>query len=860
MESVLDGQVKWKLPVQKMNAQKLFWKMFALFSLLLAVAPSLLAQLPTARLWTVFPAGGKSGTSVEVTLTGPDQDEPARLYFSHPGLQAQPKIAEKSATPEANKFIVTIAADVPPGVYDARFVGLYGASNPRAFAVGSREESIEPASNNSADTAAPLSLGTTLNGRSSANTIDYFRLTAKQGQRILIECVARAIDSRMDVVLNLTDLHGKELERSRRDGLLDFTAPAAGDYLLKVHDFTYRGGDEYFYRLTASTGPHLDYIFPPAGARGTKGKFTVYGRNLPQGALVPDLSIDGKPLEQLEVEIELPPDSVAAQRAPVSVASAGSQAVVNGIEYRLSSPDGVSNPVLVSLATAPVVLEQEPNHNPAQAQKISLPCEVVGQFFPANKPDWFVFEAKKGDAYWVEVFSQRLGLPTSPFVLMQRLSKTDAGEAQTTDVQELYESDANIGGNEFNTRTRDPAARFEAKEDGTYLIQVRDLFNRSASSPRHVYRLSLRPETPDFRLVVLSQPPVPGKDKKDVLVWTSSLRRGETWPVKVLAFRRDGFNGDIQLTAEDLPPGVSAAAGKIESGKSSGLLFLTAAENAAGWIGPLRILGQAKVGATELVREARGGSLTWNVNDPASDPAQSRVTRDLVLAVAGTESAPLSVAAADNKVWEAPKGGKLKIPLTISRRGEFAANLKLKAAGLPGLDSMKEIDIDGKATESTMELDLSQQKLPPGTHTFYLQTQTPGKYRKDQDAIRAAEAEAKQAEKTAADLSTASKKAAEALQAAAQAAKEALANAESASEQEADDAKEKAKTASEAKATAEKAAEEASAKAKEAESKKTAASKKAKELLEKSKTRDVTLTVYSAPITVKVVEATEKQK
>ena len=36
---------------------------------------SLLAQLPVARLFTVFPPGGKAGSQFEVALTGADLDE-----------------------------------------------------------------------------------------------------------------------------------------------------------------------------------------------------------------------------------------------------------------------------------------------------------------------------------------------------------------------------------------------------------------------------------------------------------------------------------------------------------------------------------------------------------------------------------------------------------------------------------------------------------------------------------------------------------------------------------------------------------------------------------------------------------------
>ncbi len=805
------------------------------------LAISIQAQLPLARLHTVFPPGGRAGSTVEVAVAGVDLDDATRIYFSHAGIKSAP-------AKDSNKFTVTIGAEAPPGLYEARVVGRYGVSNPRVFVVGDLPETVEPSGNNSAESAAIIASGTTVNGRVSANAVDYFKLTAKQGQRLLIECVAKAIDSRMDTVLSLVDANGRELERNRRGGVLDFTAPADGGYLLKVHDFTYRGGEEFFYRLTVSTAPRIDFIFPPAGQPGTKSKFMVYGRNLPEGALAKDLTIDGKPLEKAEVEIELPRQSTATP-----------DAVFESMDYRLTTPDGVSNPALIGLTTAPVVIEQEPNNQSGAAQKISPPCEVAGQFYPANDADWFVFDAKKSDAYWVEVFSQRLGLPTSPFVLIQRVTKNDKGEEQAADVQEVYESDANVGGTEFSTRTRDPAARFEAKEDGAYRVQVRDLFNRSASSPRHVYRLSLRRETPDFRLVALAQPPPPGKDKKDVLVWTPTLRRGETWPVKVLALRRDGFNGDIQLSVENVPAGVTAAPAKIESGKNTGLVWLSAAQNAAGWVGPIKVVGRAKAGDAELKREARGGSVVWGVNDPAEAAVQSRITRDLVLAVT-SEPAPLSVAAGEDKVWEAPKGGKLKIPLKVTRRGDFNASLKLKATGLAALDSLKELEVDGKAADATLEIDLAQQKLSPGDHVFFLQTQTPGKYRKDIETIEAAEAEARAAGKQVKDLSTATKQATEASEAATKAVKDAESAAKSATESEAAEAEARIKTATKAKAAADKAATEAAAKLKDAEARKTELTKKAKELTDKNKPKDVTITIYSTPIRLKVLPAGETSK
>src|SRR5207248_1297174 len=164
------------------------------------------------------------------------------------------------------------------------------------------------------------------------------------------------------------------------------------------------------------------------------------------------------------------------------------------------------------------------------------------------------------------------------------------------DVKELYDTDSDIGGAQYKTATRDPSGRFEVEADGGYRIEVRDLFNTSQADPRLVYRLSIRKEAPDFRLVAVAQPP-PSRDKdaKEALVWTPLLRRGETMPIKVMALRRDNFNGDIDLKIENAPAGVTANAAKIERDKGSALIMLTATENATAWVGPLKIVGKAKI-------------------------------------------------------------------------------------------------------------------------------------------------------------------------------------------------------------------------------------------------------------------------
>ncbi|GIS58188.1 MAG: hypothetical protein CM1200mP2_04130 [Planctomycetaceae bacterium] len=71
-------------------------------------------------------------------------------------------------TPVANTFVVTIAKNVPAGLYDARVAGLFGASNPMTFAVTSREVVRESEGNNSFKEADEFVWGRPSSDRSTA--------------------------------------------------------------------------------------------------------------------------------------------------------------------------------------------------------------------------------------------------------------------------------------------------------------------------------------------------------------------------------------------------------------------------------------------------------------------------------------------------------------------------------------------------------------------------------------------------------------------------------------------------------------------------------------------------------------------
>ena len=144
------------------------------------------AQLPLAKLNTVFPLGGAAGSSVEVTLSGSDLDEADGLIFSDPRVTATP------VPGTTDRFRVLLPAELSEDRIDLRVRGRYGVSNPRAFAVGVpgtelrwTQAPLSPAQ------AFELPLEAVVNGRVGAQEVLWFRFQGEEGQALGVRIEAR---------------------------------------------------------------------------------------------------------------------------------------------------------------------------------------------------------------------------------------------------------------------------------------------------------------------------------------------------------------------------------------------------------------------------------------------------------------------------------------------------------------------------------------------------------------------------------------------------------------------------------------------------------------------------------------------
>ncbi len=703
------------------------------------VAPHAAAQqqlgpgLPQPRLLVASPAGGQAGTTIDVTLTGNDLDDPQKLLFSHPGIQAEsPSDPTKPVKPPQGgqpplttvKFKVAIAADVPPGTYDVRFAGKSGVSNPRAFVVGDLPETTEKEPNNDVAEAQEVSLDSTVHGAVSAPTdVDYFRFTGTKGQRVVVSCLTSSIDSKLHAQLELYDKAGTLLASNRNyrdnDALLDCALPAAGDYLVRVCSFAYlQGTFEHFYRLTVSTAPWIDAVFPPVVEPGRPATLTVFGRNLPGGKPDPSAVVDGRVLETMTATVEVPGDSLALQRLAYRGRVAPLTGALDGFEYRLRNKTGTSNPFLLTFAQASVVLDDGDNDTPDKAQEVPVPCEIAGRIEKKRDRDFYRFAARKGDVLGIELYGDRLGSPLDLYAVLKSTGPKSAVIVELDDNPEQVP-------NQFYARGGDPPRyTFKVPADGDYLLQVSSREADIEAGPRHLYRVRIAPEKPDFRVVLM--PPSPNAPD------ACNLRRGATQFCTAYLTRLDGFKGEITLTAEGLPEGVRCPPQTIAAGQNQGLLVLSAASDAPLGEGEFRVKATATIDDRPVEREARAATITWPLPQNQNAPTISRLDGSLVLAV--LEEGPFALTLTKTAATASP-GEKVTVPLKLSRHWkDFKAPVQVTVLGLPGNPQQQPtltLAADKTAGEATIDV---RPNVPPGVYTIVFRGQAQFPYSKDPTA------------------------------------------------------------------------------------------------------------------------------
>lgn len=198
----------------------------------------------------------------------------------------------------------------------------------------------------------------------------------------------------------------------------------------------------------------------------------------------------------------------------------------------------------------------------------------------------------------------------------------------------------------------DSKLEFVAPADGDYILHLKDV--RGMEGADFAYRVSIREQTPDFRLTAEpANPNIPIGGATEVTVSLDSIR---------------GVDGPIDIEAKGLPQGVSASRATILSGQTSATIVLTASPNID--VGmhpvPIQFVGHTTVDGHELTRTANRGE-----------------NEDQPLQLASITPAPDVTVTTEAKDVTIEPGKEVTVTLNVARHNGFKGRVPCMIENLP---------------------------------------------------------------------------------------------------------------------------------------------------------------------------------
>jgi hypothetical protein len=221
--------------------------------------------------------------------------------------------------------------------------------------------------------------------------------------------------------------------------------------------------------LPLRAAPHLAYIYPAGGQRGTTVSLEVHGSDL--------ASLAGFYTTGTGLTAKITPGKDAASRV-VEIAIA-KDAPLGNQQVRVYDNNGLSNPRYFCVGALPEMMEKEPNNTQKDAPHVTLPITINGRIQDNSDVDGATFHAKAGETIVCEVQALR--------ILGQ------VGDSWLKGYMEIRDADGNTLAESEGTSDDyyrwDPLIAFTPPKEGDYTVFYRDLNWRG--EPMAVYRLTL---------------------------------------------------------------------------------------------------------------------------------------------------------------------------------------------------------------------------------------------------------------------------------------------------------------------------------------------------------------------------------
>ena len=554
--------------------------------------------------------------SGEVILPEVKQDDPAKKPPADKPL-------------EKIKVTFTAAADALPGVRDVRLATPQGVSTVGQLVVVRDPVIVESGNNDTPPQAQQIALPAAICGAIEKNEdVDYFRFQAEAGASVafLVRCARledriHDLQTHADPIITLRTAAGATLAASdntsyHADPVLAYKFEQAGEYLLEIRDVRYQGNQYWEYVIEAGSRPLVEVTWPLAVRPGEEKQLQ------PVGLLI---------AADANLAFAVPADA----RPGLA-------------DFQLPVGGELTNPIPLLVSDLPLVSESDaPNDAPDAAVAVNVPAGINGRVERDGDVDCFAFDAKKGEAFSLEVVARR-----ARSALDAHLRVLDPKGKQLA-----LNDDLRLG----KRGSADSwIENWTAPADGRYVAEVRDVNLRGG--PDFPYFLKITRSEPYFELFL-------DTDKTQVCP-------GGCGAIFVRIERKNGFTGEVQLAMDGLPPGITASCGRILEGKGQdGCIVLEAAADAKLAVANVVVTGkgihQADGKELELTADAvpyqetyqpGGGRGHWPVAAHTVAISEPADIRGITLSTYDITLQP---------------GESQKIEITIDRGPGFTANVTL---------------------------------------------------------------------------------------------------------------------------------------------------------------------------------------
>jgi hypothetical protein len=468
------------------------------------------AKLGGARLWTSFPA------DVQIT-SDPNAKDPAQITC---------------------KF--TLAAGVPAGIGGIAVATPAGMSDVLYVMIDELPSVLDSGNNHAAAGPQDVSLPAAIDGACDGTLADYFRFTAKAGQRVSCEVVATRLGWDFDPVVRLLDAAGRELllvdddPSGGADPRFLFTAPADGQFTLELADNRYKPGGRYRLRL---------------------GEFPIVTTPLPlivSAGAATSVSFSGPGVEGISPLTVLAPTLDRPNVLSIAPRADGNQA---------------AGWTTLGVTDLPVALEAAAN------TAATFPGVVCGTLLQPGEQDLYEFTATKGAALAFRAITRSAGSAAIARLRLLNAAGSQVAESAVTDGDE-------------------PVLNFAFPADGTYKLAVSELAGRGG--PDFTYAVEGR-VGPQFSLSLKN-------DKNNRVKHVLSAAGGALYLDVVC--QRAGYDGPIRLAIDSPTLGWQVFSNTIPAKANETRLYVVPPLDwTPGDIAALRVVGTADIGGRRATAE-----------------------------------------------------------------------------------------------------------------------------------------------------------------------------------------------------------------------------------------------------------------